>query len=51
MSLNDKKTKRLAALLESFDAGAVQPEDLNQALEAVMTVIESANREARRARE
>jgi hypothetical protein len=45
MSLDDKKTKRLAALLESFDEGAVQPEDLNQALEAVMTVIESANRE------
>jgi len=45
MSLPDKKLERLNQLLSAFDDGAIQPDELNQALEAVMTVIESANRE------
>jgi hypothetical protein len=38
---NDKKMKRLEALLDSFDSGAVQPEELIQAIEAVMAIIDT----------
>ena len=45
MSLPKKSQDKLQAFLTALDSGAVQPEDLTNALEAVMTVIESANRE------
>lgn len=36
---NDKKMKRLEALLDTFDSGAVQPEELIQAVEAIVSII------------
>jgi hypothetical protein len=36
---NDKKLKRLEALLDSFDSGAVQPDELIQAVEAIVAII------------
>ena len=39
IELNNKKVKRLEALLASFDEGAVQPEELIEAIDAVMVII------------
>lgn len=36
---NEKKLKRLEALLDTFDAGAVQPDELIQAIDAVIAII------------
>ena len=41
---NEKKMKRLEELLDSFDAGAVSPEELIQAIEAVMAIIDQNGR-------
>ena len=45
MAKDLKNLKRLETLLSAFDSEVVQPEELSEALEAVMTVVESANRE------
>lgn len=41
---NDKKLKRLEALLDTFDAGAVQPDELIKAIDAVMAIIDQNGR-------
>jgi hypothetical protein len=37
---NNKKLKRLEALLDTFDSGAVQPEELIQTIDTVMSIID-----------
>lgn len=41
MPLNDKKLKRLDQLLSAFDNGAVQPDELIKAIDAVMSIVDS----------
>jgi hypothetical protein len=40
--MNPKTTKRLEALLATFDSGAVQPEELIRAIDAVMDVVKAS---------
>jgi hypothetical protein len=40
--MNDKKLKRLEQLLDSFDSGAVTPEELIRAIDAVMDVVKQS---------
>ena len=40
--MNPKTTKRLEALLATFDSGAVQPEELIRAIDAVMDVVKQS---------
>ena len=40
--MNPKTQKRIEALLQTFDAGAVQPEELIQAIDAVMEIIKQS---------
>jgi len=39
---SDKEQKRLKALLDAFDSGAVQPEELMQAVDAVLDEVKQA---------
>jgi hypothetical protein len=41
--MNPKTMQRLEKLLETFDSGAVQPEELIQAIDAVMAVVKQSN--------
>jgi len=43
---NEKNLNRLNALLDAFDSGAVQPEELIEAIDAVMAVLESSQKAA-----
>jgi len=42
--LNDKNQKRLETLLSAFDSGAVQPNELIEAMEAVMVIIKHSEK-------
>jgi len=42
--LNDKNQKRLETLLTAFDSGAVQPNELIEAMEAVMVIIKHSEK-------
>ncbi len=39
--ISDKKMKRLKTLLDTFDSGAVQPDELVKAIEAVMGILDN----------
>jgi hypothetical protein len=41
--MNPKTIQRLEKLLETFDSGAVQPEELIQAIDAVMAIVKQSN--------
>jgi len=41
--MNPKTMQRLEKLLETFDSGAVQPEELIQAIDAVMAIVKQSN--------
>lgn len=41
MALNEKKLERLNQLLTAFDSGAVQPDEMIKAIDAVMAVVKS----------
>ena len=42
MALNEKKLERLNQLLEAFDGGAVQPNELMEAVDAIIAIIKQS---------
>ena len=47
--MNPKTMQRLEKLLETFDSGAVQPEELIKAIDAVMAIVKQSNETIARA--